>query len=142
MSRGVNKVILVGNLGNDPETRYMPDGNAVTSITVATSESWKDKNTGEQKEKTEWHRCSAFGKLAEIMGQYLRKGSKVYIEGSLQTRTYDKEGQKHYATEIKVRDMQMLDSKGQDNQPSSQQSAAQSPANNGPEDFDSDSIPF
>jgi len=142
VSRGVNKVILVGNLGNDPETRYMPDGNAVTSITVATSESWKDKNTGEQKEKTEWHRCSAFGKLAEIMGQYLRKGSKVYIEGSLQTRTYDKEGQKHYATEIKVRDMQMLDSKGQDNQPSSQQSAAQSPANNGPEDFDSDSIPF
>jgi len=140
MARGINKVILVGNLGNDPETRYMPDGNAVTSITVATSESWKDKNTGEQKEKTEWHRCSAFGKLAEIMGQYLRKGSKVYIEGSLQTRTYDKEGQKHYATEIKVRDMQMLDSKGQDNQPSSQQSAAQGQQSGG--DFDDETIPF
>lgn len=109
--RGINKVILVGNLGNDPDTRYLPDGGAVTNISVATSETWKDRNTGEQKERTEWHRCSAFGRLAEIMGEYLRKGSKVYIEGSLQTRTYDKEGQKHYATEIKVKEMQMLDSR-------------------------------
>lgn len=110
--RGINKVILVGNLGNDPDTRYLPDGGAVTNISIATSESWKDRNTGEQKERTEWHRCSAFGKPAEIMGEYLKKGSKVYIEGSLQTRTYEKEGQKHYATEIKVREFQFLDSRG------------------------------
>lgn len=137
MARGINKVILVANLGADPETRYLPDGKAVTNITVATSESWKDRNTGEQKERTEWHRCSAFGKLAEIMGQYLKKGSKVYIEGSLHTRTYDKDGQKHYATEIKVRDMQFLDSRGDSSQAQGQQAANNTP----PEDFDDD-IPF
>jgi single-strand DNA-binding protein len=132
---GINKVILIGNLGNDPETRYMPDGKAVTSITVATSESWKDKNTGEKVEKTEWHRCSSFGKSAEIMAQYLKKGSKVYIEGSLQTRTYDKDGQKRYATEIKVRDFQFLDSKSAGNAPAPSQQQAD------PEDFD-EKIPF
>lgn len=119
MSKGINKVIIVGNLGNDPDTRYLPDGKAVTNISVATSESWKDKNTGQQQERTEWHRCSAFGRLAEIMGEYLRKGSKVYIEGSLQTRTYEKDGQKHYATEIKVKDLQMLDSRGDNSAPAS-----------------------
>lgn len=112
MSRGVNKVILVGNLGNDPETKFLPSGVAVTNITVATSETWKDKNSGEKQEKTEWHRVSAFGKLAEIMGEYLKKGSKVYIEGSLQTRKYQKDGQDHYSTDIKCSEMQMLDSKG------------------------------
>jgi len=112
-SRGVNKVILVGNLGKDPETRYMPSGGAVTNITVATSETWKDKNTGEPKEQTEWHRVSFFNRLAEVAGEYLKKGSKVYIEGSLQTRKWqDKNGQDRYTTEIKASTMQMLDSRG------------------------------
>ncbi|MFT7138767.1 MAG: single-strand DNA-binding protein, partial [Sulfitobacter sp.] len=97
MARGINKVILVGNLGNDPETRYLPDGNAVTNISIATSESWKDKNTGQQNERTEWHRVVFFRRLAEIAGEYLKKGSKVYVEGQLRTRQYDKEGQKHYS---------------------------------------------
>lgn len=110
---GVNKVILVGNLGKDPETRYMPNGGAVTNITVATSETWKDKNTGEKKEQTEWHRVSFFNRLAEIAGEYLKKGSKVYIEGSLQTRKWqDKNGQDRYTTDIKASTMQMLDSRG------------------------------
>jgi single-strand DNA-binding protein len=108
-SRGINKVILIGNLGKDPEIRYTPSGDAIANLTVATSESWKDKQTGEQKELTEWHRVSAFGKLAQIMGEYLKKGSKVYIEGSLRTRSYEKEGQKHYSTEIRADQMQMLD---------------------------------
>jgi single-strand DNA-binding protein len=112
MARGVNKVILVGNLGNDPETRYMPDGNAVANITVATSISWKDRESGEQKERTEWHRVVFFRKLAEIAGEYLKKGSKVYIEGSLRTNQWEKEGQKHYTTEIVADEMQMLDSRG------------------------------
>ncbi len=112
-SRGVNKVILVGNLGKDPETRYMPSGGAVTNITVATSESWKDKSSGEMQEKTEWHRVAFFGRLAEIAGEYLRKGSKVYIEGSLQTRKWQaQDGSDRYSTEIKAREMQMLDSRG------------------------------
>ena len=112
-SRGVNKVILVGNLGNDPETRYMPSGGAVTNITVATSESWKDKQTGQPQERTGWHRVVFFNRLAEIAGEYLRKGSKVYLEGSLRTRKWqDNSGQDRYTTEIVANEMQMLDSRG------------------------------
>lgn len=112
-SRGVNKVILVGNLGGDPEIRYMPNGSAVANITIATSESWRDKATGEQREKTEWHRVALFGKLAEVAGEYLRKGSQVYIEGQLQTRKWqDQSGQDRYTTEVVVQGyngiMQML----------------------------------
>jgi single-strand DNA-binding protein len=115
---GVNKVIILGNLGKDPEVRFMPNGGAVANLTVATSDSWKDKQTGEQKEKTEWHRVAMFGKLAEIAGQYLKKGSKVYIEGSLQTRKWqNQQGQDQYTTEVVVQGfngvMQMLDSKPQ-----------------------------
>jgi len=113
MARGVNKVILIGNLGADPDTKFMPSGGAATNLSIATSESWKDKNTGEQVEKTEWHRVVAYGRLAEIMGEYLKKGSKVFIEGSLQTRKWqDRDGNDRYTTEIKARDMQMLDSRG------------------------------
>ena len=102
-SRGINKVILVGNLGQDPEVRYTPNGSAITSLSLATSESWKDKNTGQMQEKTEWHRVSMFGKLAEIAGEYLRKGSQIYIEGKLQTRKWqDKQGQDRYTTEVVV----------------------------------------
>ncbi len=112
MSRGINKVILVGNLGQDPEVRYMPNGGAVTNITVATSETWKDKNTGEQQEKTEWHRVVMFRRLAEIAGEYLKKGSKVYLEGKLQTRKWqDQQGNDRYTTEIVADNMQMLDSR-------------------------------
>lgn len=108
----VNKVIIVGNLGRDPETRYMPSGDAMTTLAVATTDSWKDKATGEKKEQTEWHRITAFGKLAEIMAQYLKKGSQVYIEGSLRTRKYtDKDGVEKYATDIKADTMQMLGSR-------------------------------
>ena len=113
MARGINKVILIGNLGADPETRYMPSGGAVTNLRLATSENWKDKNTGEMQERTEWHRVVLFGKLAEIAAEYVRKGSKVYIEGRLQTRKWqDKEGRDTYSTEIVANDMQMLDSRG------------------------------
>ena len=113
MARGINKVIIVGNLGQDPETRYMPSGNAVTNINVATSESWKDKQTGQQQERTEWHRVVMFNKLGEIAGQYLKKGSKVYIEGSLRTRKWQgQDGQDRYTTEIVANEMQMLDSRG------------------------------
>ena len=113
MARGVNKVILVGNLGKDPETRYMPSGSAVTNLTLATSESWKDKQTGEQQERTEWHKIAMFGRLAEIAAEYLRKGSQVYIEGKLRTRKWqDKEGKDRYTTEIVADEMQMLGSKG------------------------------
>lgn len=111
-SRGVNKVILVGNCGADPETRYMPNGNAVVNLTLATSDSWKDKNSGENVEKTEWHRIVFFNKLAEIVGEYVRKGSKLYIEGRLQTRSWEQDGSKRYATEIIASEMQMLDSRG------------------------------
>lgn len=108
----VNKVIIVGNLGRDPETRYMPNGEAVTNITVATTESWKDKNTGEKKELTEWHRITFYRKLAEIAGQYLKKGSQIYVEGRLQTRKWtDKEGAERYTTEIIADTMQMLGSR-------------------------------
>lgn len=127
-SRGVNKAILVGNLGDDPTVKYMPSGNAVANFTVATSESWKDKNTGEQKELTEWHRCVAYRRLAEIVGEYLRKGSKVYLEGRLQTRKWqDNNGQDRYTTEIVVNDMQMLDSKGQQSGGSQAQRGNQQP---------------
>lgn len=112
-TRGVNKVILVGNLGQDPETRYMPSGGAVTNISIATSESWKDKQTGQNQERTEWHRVAFFGRLAEIAGEYLRKGSKVYVEGSLRTRKWqDQQGQDRYSTEIVASEMQMLDARG------------------------------
>lgn len=123
-SRGINKVILIGNLGQDPEIRYMPNGGAVANITVATSESWRDKQTGEQKERTEWHRVVIFGKLAEIAGEYLRKGSQVYLEGQLQTRKWqDQSGQDRYTTEVVVNIggvMQMLGGRqgGGDSQPS------------------------
>ncbi len=112
-TRGVNKVILIGNIGKDPETRYLPSGGAVTNITLATSESWKDKNTGQPVEHTEWHRIVFYGKLAEIAGQYLRKGSKFFVEGSLSTRKWqDKQtGQDRYSTEIRAQNMQMLDSR-------------------------------
>ncbi len=153
-SRGVNKVILIGNLGQDPEVRYLPQGGAVTNITLATSESWRDKQSGEMKEKTEWHRVVVFGKLAEIAGQYLKKGSQVYIEGQLQTRKWqDQQGQERYSTEVVVNiggSMQMLGgrSSGNDNaspagsQKPQQQRTQQPPVQNDPPmDFDDD-IPF
>lgn len=113
MARGVNKVILVGNVGQDPEMKYMPNGNAVTNISVATSETWKDKQTGQPQERTEWHRVVFFNRLGEIAGEYLRKGSKVYVEGSLRTRKWqDQSGQDRYSTEIVGNEMQMLDSRG------------------------------
>ena len=105
---GVNKVILIGNLGRDPEMRYFTDGTAVANFSIATSEEWKDKNTGEKKEKTEWHRVVVFRQLAEICGKYLTKGKQVYIEGKLQTRSWEKDGVTRYTTEIVARDMQML----------------------------------
>ena len=145
MARGVNKVILIGNLGRDPEVRYSPNGGAIANITLATSESWKDKNTGEQVDKTEWHRVVFFRRLAEIVGEYLKKGSKVYIEGKLQTRKWqDKEGNDRYTTEVVANEMQMLDSRGgstsynQDETPAAQP-MSQEPAPAG--DFDDD-IPF
>lgn len=113
-SRGINKVIIVGNIGQDPEVRFMPNGGAVANFTVATSETWKDKQSGEQKEKTEWHRIVMYQRLAEIAGEYLKKGSKVYLEGRLQTRKWqNQQGADQYTTEIIVNDMQMLDSRGQ-----------------------------
>jgi len=113
MARGINKVILVGNLGADPDTRYMPSGKAVTNIRIATSDSWKDKTTGDQQERTEWHTIVLFDKLGEIAAEYLRKGSQVYIEGALRTRKWqDKEGKDRYSTEIVARDMQMLGGRG------------------------------
>ncbi len=113
MARGVNKVILIGNLGADPEVKYMPNGGAVANVTIATSESWKDKNTGEAQEKTEWHRVVFFRRIAEVVGEYLKKGSKVYIEGKLQTRKWqDQSGADRYTTEIVANEMQMLDSRG------------------------------
>jgi len=148
MSRGLNKVMLIGNLGNDPETRYTQGGAAVTSIGIATSETWKDKQTGEKQERTEWHNVTFFGRLAEVAGEYLRKGSKVYVEGRLRTNSWEKDGQKHYKTEIIASEMQMLDSKGQGGgAPGGQQKPppqrAAEPVSNPDslEDFDDD-IPF
>jgi len=129
MARGVNKVILVGTCGQDPEVRYMPNGNAVTNLSLATSEQWTDKQTGQKVEKTEWHRVSLFGKVAEIAGEYLRKGSQVYIEGKLQTREWEKDGVKRYTTEIIV-DMQgtlqLLGGRPQGDQGTQQQAPRQS----------------
>jgi single-strand DNA-binding protein len=159
----LNKVQIIGNLGKDPEVRYMPSGDAVANITVATTDKWKDKQSGEQRENTEWHRISFFGKLAEIAGQYLHKGSQVYIEGKLQTRKYtDKDGVEKFATEIKADSMQMLGSRqgdgggqqgnaprqqgnqrqqGNGNAPRQGGNQRQQPQNNGFDDMDDD-IPF
>ncbi|HTD10971.1 MAG TPA: single-stranded DNA-binding protein [Steroidobacteraceae bacterium] len=113
MARGINKVILIGNLGADPETRAMPSGTTVANLRIATSESWRDKQSGEQQERTEWHRVALFGRLAEIAGEYLRKGSQVYIEGSLRTRKWqDKQGNDRYSTEIIGNELQMLGGRG------------------------------
>jgi len=154
MARGVNKVILVGNLGKDPEIKYTASGAAIANLTIATSDSWNDKQTGEKVEKTEWHRVVAFQRLAEIMGEYLRKGSQVYIEGKLQTRKWqDQSGQDRWTTEVVANDMQMLGGRGGDTgdrsqggggggfrkNPQSQQAPAQ-PANDN--DFADDDIPF
>lgn len=150
MARGINKVILIGNLGADPEVRYMPSGGAVANITVATSENWKDKQTGEQQERTEWHRVVFFNRLAEIVGEYLRKGSKVYVEGSLRTRKWqDQNNVERFTTEIVAAEMQMLDSRGGAGgsapMPQSSRQAPiqqEAPANAmGNEEFDDD-IPF
>jgi single-strand DNA-binding protein len=112
MARGINKVILVGNVGVDPEVKYLPNGNAVTTLSIATSETWKDKQTGDKQERTEWHRVVCFNRLGEIAGEYVRKGSKLYVEGSLRTRKWqDPQGQDRYSTEIIANDIQMLDSK-------------------------------
>ena len=122
MARGINKVILIGNLGADPEVRYTPGGAAVANVTLATSSSWRDKQTGDMQDRTEWHRVVFFGRLAEIVGEYLRRGSKVYVDGSLRTRKWqDKSGADRYTTEIVANEMQMLDSKG--GAPSGQSSA-------------------
>jgi len=145
MARGVNKVILVGNLGADPEVKYMPNGNAVANVTLATSESWKDKQSGEQKDKTEWHRVVFFRRLAEIAGEYLKKGSQIYIEGKLQTRKWqDKNGNDRYTTEIIANEMQMLGGRGGGSADfgaaSSSSAAAPAPAA-AVDEFDDD-IPF
>jgi single-strand DNA-binding protein len=152
MARGINKVIIVGNVGGDPETRYMPSGSAVTNLTVATNESWKDKQTGEKKERTEWHRVAMFNRLAEIAAEYLRKGSQVYIEGKLRTRKWqDKDGQDRYTTEIIADEMQMLGGRGGDfgggggsssrGSSGAGQDSGGAPPHPGPDDFDDD-IPF
>jgi len=151
-SRGLNKVMIIGNLGAEPEVRYTAGGSAMANVNIATSETWRDKQTGEQQEKTEWHRVVFFGKLAEIVQQYVHKGSKIYIEGRLQTRKWqDKEGHDRYTTEIVANEMQMLDSKGGSSasfEPAQQAAPAQTPAQPAPssstsqiDDFDDD-IPF
>ena len=162
MARGVHKVILIGNVGGDPEVRYLPNGNAVANITLATSDSWKDKQTGQQQERTEWHRVVFFGRIAEVVGEYVRKGSKMYIEGRLQTREWEKDGVKRYTTEIVVDiggQMQLLDGKPQGGEqgmaprpqqqrPAQQPAPQQQPAQQAPQqatpDYDSfdDDIPF
>jgi single-strand DNA-binding protein len=155
MARGINKVILIGNLGADPETRAMPSGTQVANLRVATSESWRDKQSGEQQERTEWHRVALFGRLAEIAGEYLRKGSQVYIEGSLRTRKWqDKQGNERYSTEIVGNELQMLGGRGGGGGPvggeggSSRGASAPAPSyaeesggKGGGEEFDDD-IPF
>jgi len=151
MARGVNKVMLIGNLGRDPEVRYSAGGSAVANVTIATSETWKDKVSGEKQEKTEWHRIVFFGRLAEIVGEYLKKGSQIYIEGRLQTRKWqDKDGNDRYTTEIVANEMQMLGSRGGAGIPNDSPTdteAAPSQGSNKPatatatEDFDDD-IPF
>jgi len=147
MARGVNKVILVGNCGKDPETRYMPSGGAVTNISIATSESWKDKQSGETKERTEWHNIVFFNRLAEVVDQYIKKGSQIYVEGSLRTRKWqDKQGNDRYTTEIVASEMQMLGGRGGDNaapaQSQNQQSSNQPAAAPMVEEGFDDDIPF
>ena len=150
MSRGINKVTIVGHLGNDPEVKYMPSGGAVTNISVATSESWKDKQTGQPQERTEWHRIVFFNRLAEIAGEYLKKGSQVYVEGSLRTRKWqDQSGQDRYTTEIVGSEMQMLGGRvqnpaGFEKAPSGGLAQVQPPqpqANSDADSFDPD-VPF
>ncbi len=144
MARGINKVIIVGNLGNDPDTRYMPSGTAVTNLSVATSRSWKDKQSGEQKEHTEWHKVAMFDRLAEIAAEYLRKGSQVYIEGRLQTRKWqDKNGNDRWTTEIVANEMQMLGGRAGSGAPAMNDAppASAPPPKSGSDDFDDD-IPF
>ena len=143
MARGINKVILVGNLGRDPETRYLPSGGAVTNVSLATSRSWKDRDSGEQKEKTEWHRVVFFNRLGEIAGEYLKRGSKVYVEGELRTREWEKEGQKHFTTEIVATEMQMLDSKGGNSDfEKNNNSSIAAPSSLSSSDMVDDDIPF
>ena len=160
MARGVNKVILIGNLGGDPDVRYLPNGNAVANVTLATTDSWKDKQSGQMQEKTEWHRVVFFGRVAEVVGEYARKGSKLYVEGRLQTREWEKDGIKRYTTEVVVDlggQMQLLDGRGQGGEaPAPRQSAPrQQPQQQRPQqqpaeqaqatpDYDSfdDDIPF
>jgi single-strand DNA-binding protein len=144
MPRGINKVILVGNLGADPETRYMPSGSAVTNLSVATSEQWKDKQSGEQKERTEWHKVAMFNRLAEIAAEYLRKGSQVYIEGKLRTRKWqDRDGNDRWTTEIIADEMQMLGGRGGGGSaPMSSGSGTSSAPPQPPADEFDDDIPF
>ncbi len=147
MARGVNKVILVGNLGKDPETRFLASGTPVSNVTIATSEGWKDKQTNEMKERTEWHNVVFFGKLAEITGEYLKKGSQIYVEGSLRTRKWqDRDGNDRYTTEIVANEMQMLGSRqgggssaGFDNRSNAAPPTSHASADSG---FDDDDIPF
>ena len=144
MARGINKVIIVGNLGADPDSRAMPSGNAVTNISVATSESWNDRDTGEKQEKTEWHRVVFFNRLAEIAAQYLKKGSQVYVEGKLQTRKWeDKEGNERWTTEVVANQMQMLGDRMSNDMSNDNASSSQSSSDNdfSTDDFDDD-IPF
>ena len=144
MARGINKVIIVGNLGADPDSRAMPSGNAVTNISVATSESWNDRETGEKQEKTEWHRVVFFNRLAEIAAQYLKKGSQVYVEGKLQTRKWeDKEGNERWTTEVVANQMQMLGDRMSNDMSNDNASSSQSSSDNdfSTDEFDHD-IPF
>ena len=157
--RGVNKVILIGNLGRDPEIRYTPDGVAIANVTIATTDYWNDRNTGERQERTEWHRVVFFRKLAEIVEQYVKKGSKIYVEGRLQTRSWEQEGVKRYTTEIIANEMTMLDARGdaggaggsfEQRQPAAaaaggqqrEKAAAAQPESSGFDNFDDDDIPF
>jgi single-strand DNA-binding protein len=142
MSRGINKVILVGNLGADPETRYTTGGSAITSIRIATSESWKDKQTGEQQERTEWHRVKFFGRLAEIAGEYLKKGAQVYVEGKLRTDEYEKDGVKRYSTDIIADELQMLGGKPEGGQRTQRQAPQQERTSGGSQAGEDDDIPF
>jgi len=139
MAGSVNKVILVGNLGRDPEVKSMQDGRSLVNMSVATSENWRDRNSGERKERVEWNRVVAFGKLAEIISEYARKGSKIYLSGSLRTRKWEKDGQTHYTTEIVAKEMQLLDRKetGERNQ-----NPIKKPEAGGFDDFGEDDIPF
>jgi single-strand DNA-binding protein len=138
---GINKVILVGNLGQDPDTGQTGTGNSVTNISVATSKAWRDRDSGEQKEKTEWHRVVFFNRLAEIAAQYLRKGSKVYIEGELRTNEWEKEGHKHYTTQVVAQEMLMFDSRGGTQEPDSDDGVIPS-GNAGAPDYNDGSPPF